>query len=179
MLNKTFIGKPMATTEPAEVPAIADTFADDCRRGGVIGTTLPGGTRRVGIDVERVLSIDNGALRIQPLIEPGWGRAGISYGACDRCNGLAFVVYMVNGHNTAQSENLDESFLQRVRRWCIGSEIWSSTTRAFQWLSNPRKARQIREFLWWWRISKHRQAVPRINENLAVGWFSQECPPIR
>jgi hypothetical protein len=170
----------MVTAEPADLATgntgIADIFADDCRRGRVIGKTLSGGKRRAGIDVEGVLSIDNGALRIQPLIQPGWARAGISYGAWDRRNGLAFAVYMLNGHNTAQSENLQESFHRRVHRWWIGSEAWSPARRALQWLRSPRKGRQIREFLWWWHINIHRPAVPRIDENLAVGWFSREVP---
>jgi hypothetical protein len=156
------------------VKGCTDTFDDRRRPGRVVGTVAAGGVRRDGIDVERVMSIDNRALRIQPLIKPGWGRAGIHYGPHERQSGLAFAVFLVNGHNTSQSENLTETFRERVWRWSVGSEAWRARQRAFQWLRSKRKSRLIRELLWWRRIQKDAPPVPRMDENLALGWFS--CP---
>ncbi len=63
---------------------VADDFQDERARGAVIGTlAVKGGVRR-GRDIERQIAIDHGALRFQPLVRPGWGRQGISYGPFQR-----------------------------------------------------------------------------------------------
>ncbi len=81
-----------------------DDFLDVRKNGKVIGTAATSGQKRFGVDVERVLSIDNGALRIAPLVETGFGRVALSYGPFPKRAGMAFAVYMLNGHNTAQAE---------------------------------------------------------------------------
>ena len=78
-----------------------DIFSAECPPGQVIGTQSTEGLTRQGADVEKVISIDNEALRIQPLVNPGWGRAGIVYGPYARVPGLALSVFMLNGHNTS------------------------------------------------------------------------------
>ena len=77
------------------------------------------------MDREGVIGIDNGALRIKPLIHPGWGRAGIAYGPFERRNGRTLAVFMVNCHNTSQAENLKESFRDRFDRWLRGPNLYS------------------------------------------------------
>src|SRR5687768_4131946 len=97
-----------------------DDFADNRRPGSVIGTVV-GGVTRGGVDREKAIGIDNGALRIQTLIKPGWGRAGLAYGPYARKNGLAFGVSMLNGHNTSQSGELPEGSVRgRLKRWALG-----------------------------------------------------------
>lgn len=162
-------------TMPSPTPGFTDFFTDDRRRGKVIGTETAEGILRRGVDVERVISIDNGALRIQPLIEPGWGRATIAYGPYRRRNGLAFAVFMVNGHNTAQSENLRETLGERLERWRLGSETYTPKERIFQWLFSKQKRRIIRQMKWWMRINQRAAPVPRVDENLAVGWFPNQA----
>ena len=61
-----------------------DNFTDDRAAGTVIGSLATSGHKRSGVDVEGVMSIDNGALRIAPLIEAGFGRASIAYGPFTR-----------------------------------------------------------------------------------------------
>jgi hypothetical protein len=165
---------PPPATRTAE--QLIDTFDHGRRAGQVIGTHTPAGVPRQGVDIEGVISIDNGALRIQPLIFPGWGRAGIHYGPYERQNGLAFAIYMVNGHNTSQSANLTETFRERLERWWLGSETWSRKQRLVQWLLSKRRSRLVRELRWWLRIQKNAPPVPQINENLAIGWFSRPVP---
>src|SRR3972149_5276569 len=99
-----------------------DNFKDDHGEGTVIGTLSTSGNQRLGIDVESVLSIDNGALRIAPLIEAGFGRAAIAYGPFPRVDGLMFAVSILNGHNTSQSESLPDTFRERIILWLKGSE---------------------------------------------------------
>jgi hypothetical protein len=148
-----------------------DTFSRDRRRGRVVGSESDDGARRAGVDVEGVLSIDHGALRIQPLIEAGWNRACLSYGPFERRAGLVLGVSMVNGHNTSQAEQLPDTLQGRLRRWLTGPETERARERALKWLTTGRVRRVIRQFRWWARTAKDRKAVERLDENLAVGWF--------
>lgn len=152
---------------------LTDRFEGLVRPGRVVGTCTVDGHRRGGIDVEGVLSIDNGGLRIAPLVEPGWSRAGLVYGPFRRKAGLAFAVFMLNGHNTSQSEPLPDRFADRLRRWWIGSETASRMRRLARWLCSGRTSRMARQLRWWWRLSSQRRPVRELNENLAVGWFPQ------
>ena len=155
---------------------LSEDFAQPVRAGSVVGGAMPQGGLRKGVDREGVIGIDNGALRIKPLIDPGWGRAGIAYGPFERRNGRTFAVFMVNCHNTSQSENLKESFRDRFDRWLRGPDLYSRSRRMLQWLLSKRKGRMVRQWLWWHRISVKSLPVPRIDENLALGWFASEAP---
>lgn len=156
---------------------VSDTFGESQVPGSVVGTSIANGVIRKGIDLERVISSDNGALRIQPLVRPGWRRAGISYGPFRRTNGLAFAVFMLNGHNTAQSENLAETFLARLNQWLAGPGIFNRPQRLLQWLCSKRKHRMLRQWRWWKCSARDsKPPLPRIDENLSLGWFGSELP---
>lgn len=155
---------------------LTDRFEGLVRPGKVVGTRTADGHPRGGVDVEGVLSIDNGALRVQPLIEPGWARAGLAYGPFRREAGLAFAVFMLNGHNTSQSEPLPDSLRNRLQRWWLGSETSSPTRRLVGWLRSGRAPRMVRQLRWWWRLSGQRRPIHRLDENLAVGWFAEPNP---
>lgn len=157
-------------------PTMVDSFVAPRRPGGVIGSVSDSGSVRQGVDAESIISIDNGALRIAPPLDPGWGREGICYGPYQRQGGLAFAVFMINGHNTSQSENLPETFRLRFNRWLVGPETFRRRQRIIQWLRSTRKLRTIRQWRWWRRIAKDAAPVPRVNENLAVGWFPSPTP---
>lgn len=163
------------------MPIVDDAFSGRLRPGSVVGTASPHGVPRRVVDIEGVISVDNGALRVQPLIEPGWGRAGIAYGPYARKNGLALAVSVLNGHNTAQAENLTESFRARLARWLVGPEVHRRRQRLAQWLRSQRKSRMLRQWRWWWRTRKGAPPVPRMDENLAVGWYGDDRPadPVR
>jgi hypothetical protein len=154
-----------------------DDFSDDRAAGTVIGTLSDSGYKRLGVDVEKVLGIDNGALRIAPLIEAGFGRVAIAYGPFPRRDGLAFSVQILNGHNTAQSEPLPETFRDRISLWLRGSEKDPKWRRLGRWLSSGRVRRTLRQFRWWWRTAKDSGPVPALDENLAVGWFPADVVP--
>jgi hypothetical protein len=153
-----------------------DLFANDRPAGRVVGSYTPDGVRRRGIDKEKVLSVDNGALRIQPLIKPGWGRAGIAYGPYTRQNGLALSAFLLNGHNTAQSQPLNDTFVKRLHIWLAGSYVYRRRQRISQFLRSNRKMRLVRQLRWWFHTSRHTKPVPRIDENMALGFFSSEVP---
>ncbi|MBE9170322.1 nucleotide-binding protein [Pleurocapsales cyanobacterium LEGE 06147] len=157
---------------------ITDSYSDNRTSGKTIGTKSPSGILRKGIDAEKIVAVDNGALRFKPLITSGWGRQGIAYGPYTRSNGLALAVFMLNGHNTSQLETI-EWFKQRIKRWVIGSETESPLKRLRGWLRSRQKKGTARRLLWWMRISPLATKlfpIPSLNENLAVGWFASETP---
>jgi hypothetical protein len=157
---------------------ITDSYSDNRASGKTIGTKSPSGILRKGIDAEKLVAIDNGALRFQPLITSGWGRQGIAYGPYTRSNGLALAVLLLNGHNTSQLETI-EWLNRRLKRWIIGSETESPLERIRGWLRSRQKKGTIRRLLWWTRISPIATKlfpIPSLNENLAVGWFPSENP---
>ncbi|MCB0209168.1 MAG: nucleotide-binding protein [Anaerolineae bacterium] len=154
--------------------SFVDTYSDPRPAGQVIGSQTHGVTRR-GIDVEQTISIDNGALRFQPLDMPGWGRAGIAYGPFTRTNGLTFAVSMLNGHNTSQTGHLPEKIIHRMGRWVKGSGAYPPLNRLIQWSKNGHKKTSLRQFKRWYN-NRLPGSQPELDENLAVGWFSSEAP---
>ena len=113
-------------TIQAERVIIRDTFEDDRPAGQVAGTYSTSGVLRQGSDVEGVLSIDNGALRIGYLRKLGWGRHGIAYGPYKRRPGLAFSVLFLNGHNNSQTETTPAQSMKNwvrktIKKYCIRS----------------------------------------------------------
>lgn len=160
-----------------------DHFSDDLSPGRVIGSRSAAGTQRRGVDVEGVISIDNQALRIQPLLQPGWGRAGIAYGPYRRENGLAFGVYLLNGHHSSQTGDLTQRLVDRLYRWARGSEAEKLPQRLFRWVLVGNKRRFLRQLRRWTVINKQYRrggagsgATAAIDENLALGWFPHETP---
>uniref|UniRef100_B8HV70 Nucleotide-binding protein n=1 Tax=Cyanothece sp. (strain PCC 7425 / ATCC 29141) TaxID=395961 RepID=B8HV70_CYAP4 len=168
-----------SVSTPIATLPLTDRFADGCKAGQVIGTTTVTGHHRQGVDAEQQLAIDNHALRMQPLLKPGWGRQGVVYGPYKRSSGLAMVVFLLNGHNTSQAEPLNESLINRLKMWLRGSDADTRRNRVRRWLGSRHMQRVGRRLLLW--ISSHpklnRFFVPLpLDENLAVGWFAQKSP---
>ncbi len=155
-----------------------DHFSDDRQPGKVIGQVSPDGILRQGIDAEKVISIDHGALRIQPLIQPGWGRSGLVYGPFRRENGLALAALVLNGHNTSQTGDLTQNFLKRLLQWAKGSETAGIPARLLQWARSKQKRRFGRQVFRWAKIAwdHHEPGTAEIDENMAVGWFRKAVP---
>ena len=154
---------------------VADDFAVPVRAGHVVGSATEAGLPRRGADRESVVSIRDGALRIRPLVIPGWGRAGISYGPFERRNGLGLAVHVLNGENGAQAYKL-ASFHRRLGRWALGSgtdSLWTRLLRMPFRLSGESFVRKLR----YWHAACHDERAYRpMRENLAVGWFDAEAP---
>jgi hypothetical protein len=164
-----------------EKTPLIDAFNDSCPSGAVIGTTAPNGSPRLVRDVEGQIGISDQALRLAPLITPGWGRQGIAYGPFRREAGLTLAVSITNGHNTSQGTKIPDDFVRRLWRWARGPGIDPVLSRLARWISGPRKRGAFRRFRWWYRTSGHRFNLPDFNENLALGWFPSETPhdPLR
>lgn len=87
----------------ATINEILDRFTQEVLYGEVVGSISDSGVIRLGVDAEAKISIEAGGLRFAPLDTPGWGRQGIAYGPFTRQAGLAFGVFMLNGHNNSQT----------------------------------------------------------------------------
>jgi hypothetical protein len=96
---------------------LRDDFEREARPGHVIGTRTSSGRRRLGVDRERVLSVDHGSLRIGWLRVPGWRRAGVAYGPFKSVPGLALAVTLSDGLTTSQTPPQPEGRRERLRRW--------------------------------------------------------------
>lgn len=157
-------------------PLLTDSFSDNYPPGQTIGTKSDSGLVRQGIDVEGLIGIDDGALRMQPLLKAGWGRQGIVYGPYTRRNGLMFAVSILNGHNTSNASTLGERLRKRLRRWFLSSEVNPPRQRLIFWLKSNQKQKTLRRFFWWLLTSPRFYKSSDINENLAVGWFPNKIP---
>jgi hypothetical protein len=154
-----------------------DSFDDERPPGQVIGCSAAGAVARVGADVEGIIGIDNGALRIGPLTTPGWGRAGLTYGPYPRQAGLAMGVFMLNGHHSAQSGPLGQNVVRRVARWFLGSPGTDGAGKRLAGLWRSRhKRRMARQIGRWLRLAWLPSPDPPLDENLAVGWFPSPAP---
>jgi hypothetical protein len=138
---------------------------------------LAGEAGRRLVDAESIAGLDNGAVRFAPPLRQGWGRAALAYGPWERHDGLTLAAYLLNGHNTAQVEPLPDSLKARFDRWLRASEQDGRSVRLRAWLRSGRVRRTLRAFRWWWSLRKEQRAVPRLDENLAVGWYSEPAPP--
>ena len=154
-----------------------DHFRRDRPQGQVVGGVNEDGIKRQGVDVEKVIGIDHGALRIRPLVGAGWGRCGLVYGQYERESGLTFAVCALNGHNTSQAEHLGQSLVRRLGRWAKGSEAHSMMHNLFAWLRHGNKrqlAREIRRWIW---LNRQAPQNPlELDENLMLGWFDGPVP---
>ena len=168
--------------EETDVILLRDTFDQERRAGTVIGSHTADGTKRLGIDAEGIIGIDNSALRIGSLLHAGWGRAGIAYGPFQRENGLAFGVFMLNGHNTSQLDHFTDPFTRRMIRWFIGAEPKNVSKmliakRRARWMLSSRHTSRLSRRVRWWRILRSdSERRVRFDENLAVGWFTGAVP---
>lgn len=167
--------KPPAVTKQ-QTDSMIDYFLDDRLAGGVIGTETMAGMARKGIDKEGVIGIDNGALRIQPLIKPGWGRSGIAYGPYKRQAGLSFGVFLTNGHNTSEAGPHPDELRIRLQRWALGSETETPLKRIIRWVRSRQRRFMWRRMLQWIRHGTMILKVSSIRENLAIGFFPSEVP---
>ena len=148
--------------------SLRDDYREPCAPGAVVAPDGRNGPQRGGVDRERVISIDNGALRIAPMVRPGWGKAAVAYGPFDPHAGLTLAVFMLNGHNTSQFEPLPDGMRGRLLRWLRGSEAETTATRLWRWLRVGDKAAMLRRVRGW--LHAH-TAATALDENLAIGWF--------
>ncbi|MGF1492416.1 MAG: nucleotide-binding protein [Microcoleaceae cyanobacterium] len=155
---------------------LKDIYADVQDPGQVLGTQSTCGMLRQGVDQERSLSIDNGALRIPFIRCPGWGKQGIAYGPYERQSGLTLAVLLLNGHNNSETGDLKQSFVRRVARWVLGTGAFSPWQQITGLLRSPYKARMLQRLRFWFNHAPQRFKGPILKDNLAIGWFPRPVP---
>lgn len=152
---------------------VTDRFQQPAGRGSVIGSKACNGVIRCGIDVERVIRIDHGALRIGTMADPGWGREGIAYGPFERRPGRLLAVHLLNGHNTSESY-VTGSVPRRLARWAAGSETDPLWRRFMRYPTSRPREHVGRKLRYWWLNRKERGKEQ--SENLMVGWYDGVAP---
>lgn len=150
---------------------LRDDFRSGRPAGGALGPARQGDPARGGVDVEGIMSVDGGALRIAPPLHAGWGRTCLCYGPYPNEPGLAIALHVLNGHNTSQSEVMADTLGSRLRRWARGSGAVPVGPRLRRWLTSGRVRRTLRQVRWWRLIAAGSSRVRLMDENLAVGLF--------
>jgi hypothetical protein len=161
---------------PAERLPLVDDFADDQPGGRVIGTATRTGHRRFGSDVEGVLSVDHGALRIKPLVRPEWGRAAIAYGPFVPRDGLVASVVLTNGRNGSEDLERWPSPLHWLAQHVRGTQSDSPLRRAIDspmFRGRDALHRRVRAA----RYDAGKHDARRSAANLAFGWSTSATPP--
>ncbi|MGE3077145.1 MAG: hypothetical protein AB7N24_20645 [Dehalococcoidia bacterium] len=154
--------------------ANADPFRTPRVRGKVIGSRTTNGAGPVaGVDTEKVISIEDGSLRIGNPILPGWGRHVFAKGPIPAQPGTWIAATILNGHNSSQGGLLGESLRQRCKRWLKGAEVEPWKRRVVKWAWRGDKRETLWLFRKWWRMSRdaRRSDFVQLEENLAFGWM--------
>jgi hypothetical protein len=152
---------------------LRDNFEADQARGSVVGSRTSGEVRRSGIDAERLMCVDHGALRIRSPLRPGWGRHTLAYGPFEARTGAWISTTVLNGHNSSQGGLLGEGLRQRITRWMKGPETEGWPAHVFSWLARGNKRETLWLFKRWLQMrseSRCRDFV-ELQENLSVGWM--------
>ena len=156
--------------------AISAPFRLGIEQGGDLGShASPATGRRIGIDAEKLISLNEGFLRIENPIHPGWGRHAVALGPVDSRPGTWIAATILNGHNSSQGGLLEETLRQRFKRWLKGADVEPWQLRVLKWTWRGDK----RETLWLFRkwVQMHRDAARvdfvQMEENLAFGWMQK------
>jgi hypothetical protein len=151
--------------QPPTTPML-DLFADPRSPGDVIGSRSTNGQVRHGVDRDRLISIDHGALRIGHVRRMGWGRQGVSYGPYERADGLAFSALVLNGHNGSQTRvDYVRTPRSQLRHVGLGLLRHAIDLLPRRWIPKALDA-------WVLKVLSHHH-WPKISENLRVGWYPQ------
>ncbi len=157
-------------TRGAPIP-FAASFATDRPAGRVVGRDGVG-----GIDREGVIGVDHGALRIRPLVQPGWGRSAATWGPFETQCGLVASLQVLNGHNASENEEPWPSTARFVLQWLRGTQVDAVTDRlrALRRYGGRDTLRRRLQMLRASRVAISTGTAQR--ENLAVGLFGSGAP---
>lgn len=144
---------------------VHDRFTAPIRRGAVPGSLADSGQLRGGVDAQSTLSCA-GALRIRPLVRPGWDRSGIGYGPFDPADGMALSILVHHGHPASEAEDPWPPLHQYVAQWWRGTQVDPPLERLRTTWSLPTRERLARRVAAW---RGHRNAPPT-DGNFLVGW---------
>ena len=164
-----------ASPEPAARRRLLhDRFDTSVPRGRLVGS--PGHeTPRLGADPERVLSADDGAARMAPLLTPGWGRSALSYAPIVASPGLVVVFQVLNGHHASQSFRI-RRLSRQLDSWARGSRTRPTWQRVPRMLTEARREHPIRRVRAWARHRGDDATATHWKDNLVCGLFTSVAP---
>ncbi|MCC6435380.1 MAG: hypothetical protein IT196_10165 [Acidimicrobiales bacterium] len=152
------------------IPFIA-SFEQDRPAGELVGTGGAG-----GVDIEGVVGVDHGALRIKPLVQPGWGRSAVTWGPFEPQCGLAASLLVLNGHNASENQDPWPSLPRFVLQWTRGTQVDAVLHRLRAVRRYGGRDQLSRRLLAWWHSRKAVAAGTTHVENLAAGFFGAAAP---
>ncbi|MGD9750425.1 MAG: hypothetical protein AB7W59_05440 [Acidimicrobiia bacterium] len=163
------------------IPFIAP-FEHELAPGAVIDAlegTSSTGHHLGGIDVEGVVGMDHGALRIKPLVQPGWGRSAVTWGPFEARCGLVASVLVLNGHNASENEEPWPSLARFVLQWTRGTQVDAVVHRLQAVRRYGGRDTLSRRLQGWWHSRRAIASGATQAENLAVGLFGAASPTDR
>jgi hypothetical protein len=176
-------GSSDAPQGPGPTLPFAASFPGTHRPGTVVGDRpaatgqgLTGPATVSGIDVEGVIGIDHGALRIKPLVEAGWGRSCAAWGPFAVTCGLTASLLVLNGHNASENVDAWPSPARYVTQWVRGTQVDAVAARL--WARRRHRGRDtLRRRLRALQANRRAAAAgTTLDENLAVGLLGGPAP---
>ncbi len=155
---------------------VVDDFSDVRAPGCTLGTLSTSGALRLGVDRERCISVDNGALRFAPLLRDGWNRQGISYGPVEARAGFAFAVGLLNGHNASQAGHLEQPVVARLRTWLGAGGTHRVRERVVRFARYGQHGATLRQLRRWLARAPRIYRERSLDENLAIGLYRSASP---
>jgi len=142
----------------------------------VVDPSRASGPAVTGVDVEGVIGIDHGALRIKPLVEAGWGRSCAAWGPFPVTCGLTASLLVLNGHNASENVDAWPGPARFVTQWVRGTQVDAVAARL--WARRRHRGRDtLRRRLRTLRANRRAVAAgTTLDENLAVGLFGDPAP---
>ena len=161
----------------AEAASRRDVRRRSPRRDAVVGSRTPNGVPRLGVDRERRIAIDHGALRFQPLVKPGWGRQGIAYGPFRApARPRRSPSRSPTATTPPRAPCIDEGIARRIWRWVRGPGA-DPVPRSARGRSCAGRASAVSRggSTGGCASTPLLYNRPDIDENLAVGWFGGDA----
>lgn len=129
-----------------------------------------------GVDVEGVIGQDHGAVRLKPLVKPGWGRSAVSWGPFEAQCGLTASLLVLNGHNASENEEPWPSLPRFLLQWTRGTQVDAVVSRLRALRNYGGRDLLSRRLHAWWHSRKAIAAGATHVDNLAVGFFGRAAP---
>ncbi len=155
---------------------VRDDFEVARDSGRTLGSLSTSGAARLGVDRERRIAVDHGALRMQPLLWDGWGRQGIAYGPLAAGSVGVFAVGVLNGHNASQSGHIEQPIEKRLATWLRAGGTQRARSRLLRWARSGQRALTLRKFAGWLLRDPRIHRREPLDDSLAVGLYERPVP---
>lgn len=115
-------------------------------------------------------------MRFRPPCQPGWGRQSAAFGPFKRQNGLSASLLITNGHHGSETMQPWPTLGRYLAQWVCGTQIDPPLGRFLAWRPKQQRDRVSRRLAAWAGQRQTSRAGMQVEENLALGWFSETAP---